>query len=174
MVIYNEGHLLWYFITLKEETGRVLILRGAERQGSEQERGRGFCQDGSHWQHHCPRSSAGLGTALGVNLSGETSKRVGKQSGARLMGRHQRSRLSSCQTKPCSASRSSSEVCDCSRDGGGREGKAKAKSSGQQGCVWGGCKVLVLPAPARRCLDGFGQGRETGLQTTALELEEAA
>lgn len=101
----------------------MLVLRGVGRQGSGQERGRGFCQDRYRRQHRCPRRGAGLGTALipangGVNLSTETSKRAGKYSSARLAGKHQRSRLLCCQPKPCSVSRFSSEVRDCGLKGG--------------------------------------------------------
>jgi len=64
---------------------------------------------------------------LGVNLSRETSRRTRKPSGARGVGRHQRRWLSRCQPKPCSASRSSSEVRDCSRDCGWRGEKNTSK-----------------------------------------------
>lgn len=112
---------------------------------------------------------------LGVNLSCETSRRAGKCSGARLTGRHQKSRLSCCQPEPCSASRASSEVHDCSGDCGLKGRKNQKQSLGGSTAVSGVVhRVLALPSPARQCLDGFGQGRGAGLQTAALKLEVAA
>lgn len=82
---------------------------------------------------------------LGGNLSRETRKRAGKQSSARLAGSYRSIRLSCCLPKPCSASISSSEVRDCSRDCGLKGGKSSLQGSVAVSEVV--CGVLALPSP---------------------------
>lgn len=71
----------------------MLVLRGVGEQGSGQQRE--FCLAGSHRQPD-ERSRTGRNSGickLRVNLSRQTRKKAGTQSGARLDGRHQRSQL---------------------------------------------------------------------------------